>query len=158
VALERSPATLANDAEFAAFACCGTEDAPWIREAENYVRAWALRRSEHCLAFRDAGELVAASAFDASVLGGFPLVEPVDRLVWHLNVVAMSAAYQRQGLSSEVFRSTFEVMRDIDPRREDVTANVHREHTASLAACSGVGLEFLMPLDDDYVLLFGPVS
>lgn len=139
------------------FACCGCgNEAPWTEEAENYVRGSVLRRSEHCLAFRDAGELVAVSAFDPSTLG-WPLNQPVDHPVWHLNVVAIALAHQSQGLSAEVFESTFEAMRQIDASRDVVTAFVHESHVASLNACARVGLEPLKPIDDDYWLLLGPL-
>jgi hypothetical protein len=155
VALKRSVATLANDGEFAAFSCCeGTDPEPWVQEAENYIRVRALRRSDHCLAFRDAGELVAVSAFSASTLA-FPFAEPEDHEVWHLDVVGLTLTRQRRGHSGEVFLSTFAAMREIDPGRDAVTAIAHKDHAASLRACESAGLERLVPIDDSYWRLFG---
>lgn len=154
---ERSFATLVDDAEFASFRCCDEGNAaPWTEEAENYARVAALKRSEHCLAFRDAGELVAVSAFDRAELA-WPIAQPVEHRIWRLNVVAVALGRQRAGLSTEVFRQTFEAMIELDATRKAVSAYVHESHIASLRACERVGLEPLKPHEDGYWLLLGPV-
>jgi hypothetical protein len=157
VALDCQVATLADDTEFAGFYCCDATNAtPWTQEAENYVRAHALRRSQHCLAFRDSGALVAVSAFSPTVLG-LPLNQPVDQPVWQLDVVAIALNHQSQGLSSEVFQGTFEVMRQLDLERDAVTAYVHQQHAHSIRACASAGLQPLMPVNGHYWLLLGPI-
>ncbi|MGI8413461.1 MAG: hypothetical protein ACR2QA_13465 [Solirubrobacteraceae bacterium] len=155
--LTRSIATLADDADFAAFCCCGDNDPAWIEEVEDYVRGSVLRRVEHTLAFRDGqGDLIAVSAFAERVIR-VPIVDPVAHEGWHLQVVAISLEHQRQRLSKQIFEQTFAAMREIDASRVYVTANVHREHRSSRKACSEVGIDLWTPLDDHYVVLLGEV-
>jgi hypothetical protein len=152
-----SLATDADADEFAQFACCQGAREPWILEVENYVRGWVLRRAQYVLAHRnEAGTLLAVSAFDETVIG-IPLVSPLDHPGWHLQVVAISLDHQNQGLSQEIFASTFNAMRQLDVDRVFVTANVHREHVMSHRACARVGLTPWIPLDDAYWILLGEV-
>jgi hypothetical protein len=151
-------ATEYDTGEFSQFTCCTDASAPpWVREAEIYVRDWALRRAQHVLAHRNgAGALVAVSAFDRTTIG-IPLLSPLDHPGWHLQVVAILDDHQNQRLSREVFDNTFVAMTQLDVDRVFVTANVHRDHAVSLRACANVGLEPWIPLDDHYWILLGEV-
>lgn len=148
----------ADAEEFAAFVCCDRETAdPWVIEAENYVRGWVLGHADHVVAHRnEAGVLVAVTAFDHSVIG-IPIRNPLDHPGWHLQVVAVSADQQNQGLSSEIVSGTFEAMRSVDRDRVYVTANVHRNNRASLTACDRAGIQLWYQRDDDYLVLLGEV-
>ena len=156
--LRRSFAVTVGDAEeFASFSCCPDDGPAWVREAENYVRVYALGHANWVLAFRDeADELVAVSAFDPRVIE-IPLVAPVEHDGWHLQVVAIALPYQGQGLSAFVYSETFAAMREVSQQRELVTANVHSLHTASRRAAARAGLDTLVPIDDDYIRLLGVV-
>lgn len=149
----------ATDADELAQFACTPPDAPepWVAEAEAYVRGWALRHAEHVVSHRDeAGTLVAVSAFDETVVG-IPLRSPLDHPGWHLQVVAINREHQNQRLSPDVFAGTFEAMRDLDPNRVFVTANVHRNHVVSQRACAGAGLLPWFLRDQDYWVLLGEV-
>lgn len=156
--LQVTTATLANDADFAAFSCWDGDDAtPWIEEAENYVRGFVLRRAENVLAFRTAeNELVAVSAFDERTIH-VPIVNPVAHDGWHLQVVAIDCDHQKRQLSRQIFEATFAAMRDRDPSRVYVTARVHKDHSNSAKACDAVGLSLLRPNDEHYLILLGEV-
>jgi hypothetical protein len=128
-----------------------------VVEAEDYVRAWVLRRAQYVISHRDdAGALVAISAFDETVIG-IPLLSPLDHPGWHLQVVAIAHDHQNQRLSLNVFRNTFQAMRDRDPDRVFVTANVHRNHVVSQHVCARAGLLSWIPLDQHYWVLLGEV-
>jgi RimJ/RimL family protein N-acetyltransferase len=157
--LQRTFASREADADdFAAFSCWdGNPNAPWIEEAENYVRGWVLSNARHVLAFRDGeGHLVAVTACDERVVS-VPLVAPADHPGWHLQVLAIELSYQRQGLSRDVLARTLDAMREIDPARALVTAHVHKDHDASLRSCAQAGLTRFFLKDDDYWVLLGEV-
>ena len=156
---ERSIATQALDFEdLAAFSCCrGTDDPPWIKEAEHYIRVAALRHAGFVLAFRDAqGVLAAVSAFDLRDIH-IPMSAPAPQPGWHLQVLALATAYQGKGRSTEVFMQTFEEMKAIAGERVLVTANVHNQHAASIAAAARAGLTYLVPKDEHYTVLLGEI-
>jgi RimJ/RimL family protein N-acetyltransferase len=149
-----------NDGEFSDFVCCEGPDAePWVQQAELYVRAWVLREAlPLVLTHRNEdGELVGVSAFERTVVGLPPATpeDPVDHAGWHLLVVAVALDHRGSGLSQEVFAGTFEAMRQRDPDRYLVTANVHHQHHVSLRACANAGLTLWRPLDRDYWTLAG---
>jgi RimJ/RimL family protein N-acetyltransferase len=157
--LQRIRATREDDEDdFASFSCWdGSTTTPWIEEAENHVRGWLLSNAKYALAFRDEeGHLVATSAFDERVIS-VPLVAPVDHPGWHLQVVAIDLEHQRRGLSRQILAQTLEAMHEFDPTRVLVTANVHREHRASLKVCARAGLTRFIPKDDQYWTLLGEV-
>jgi RimJ/RimL family protein N-acetyltransferase len=157
--LSWSFATVERDAnDFAHFQCWnGDPGLPWVEEAENYVRAWVLRRSENVLAFRDeGGALVAVSAFDPRVIL-VPIVNPVEHPGWHLQVVAIRLDQQGHGLSREIFTGTFAAMKSVDPNRVLYTANVHKDNRPSLRAGAAVGLLQFRRKDAFYLELLGEV-
>ena len=150
-------ATAADAEEFENFACCGERREPWVLEAETYVRYWVLRQAQYVLTHRDEhGSLVAVSAFDEAVIG-LPLQSPTDHAGWHIQVVAVGVEYQNQGHSAQVFASTFDAMRQLDPERVFVTANVHQDHVISNRTCARAGLTRWIPLDAVYWTLLGDV-
>jgi hypothetical protein len=140
--------------EFAAFRCWdGDKNKPWIEQVENYVRVRVLKAALHTLAFRDGrGELVAVSAFDPTPIE-IPVIKPVVHLGWQLQVVAICQRHQRNGRSREVYEQTFAAMRDTNSARTFVTAKIHREHRASLAAANRAGLELLMTGDPFHTMI-----
>lgn len=157
--MERSFATRADDAEFAGFCCCDGEAPPWRVEVENYVRGHVLGRATHSLAFREKSELIAVAAFDPKTIELARAVDPLRMRGWKLQVVAVARERQRQGLSGDVFAQTFEAMREQDPTRGVVQADVHVDNDASLAACERAGLVRVMPIppEHSYWLLMGKV-
>jgi RimJ/RimL family protein N-acetyltransferase len=158
--VQRSFATRADDADFAGFECCGDDAAPWALETENYVRSSVLGHAEHVLALRDEeGALVAVSAFDRKRIEVPRAVDPLDLKGWQLQVVAVHRESQRNGLCAAVFANTFDAMRDLDPGRGVVQANVHKDNSPSIKACRNAGLFELMPLEPEgeYWILLGRV-
>lgn len=155
---ERSIATYALDVDdLASFSCCGEDPSPWELEAENYIRAFALRHAAFVLAFRDkSGRLAAVSAFDPREIH-VPLNAPTPEPGWHIQVLALSKGLHNAGHSREIFTQTFDAMRTIAPERVLVTAHAHKEHAISLTACGRVGLTPLVPLDAHYWVLLGEV-
>jgi RimJ/RimL family protein N-acetyltransferase len=128
-----------------------------VREAEDYVRCFALRHADFVLAFRDDdGKLVAVSAFDRRDIE-LPLNAPTTHPGWHLQVVALAVEHQSKGFAADVFAQTFEEMRAIATERIFVTATVHRDHRASLAAAARAGLTQLVQMDEHYWVLLGEV-
>ena len=155
MAWERSFASPAGDVDdFAAFQCwSGQAGTPWIEEVENYVRVSVLSAALWTVAFRDeAGKLSAVSAFDPVPIE-VPLCNPVENPGWKLQVVAVALDHQTQGRCREVYRETFAAMREADPQRLLVTANVHRQHAVSLKAAASAGLTLLMPGDEFHLVL-----
>lgn len=61
------------------------------------------------------------------------------------------------GLSTEVFNTTFEAMRLVDPERLLYVAYAHRENHASLRAGRRMGLLQFHLKDDHYWILLGEV-
>jgi hypothetical protein len=54
VALASSLATAADRDELASFVCWDRNpNEPWVEEAQNFVRAWVLSKTQHCLISRD---------------------------------------------------------------------------------------------------------
>jgi hypothetical protein len=156
MALGCAVATLATDLEAcAAFRCWdGDPNTPWVKEVEEYVRVKALHYSQNCRAFREkeGGEVVAFSAFGRRevhipLLGGTP--EPC----WHMDVAAVSLDRQRDGLSHEVFESTFATMRELDSGLAFVTAWVHKDNVASVKACAAVDLDYYYMAQSSYACL-----
>lgn len=145
MAWNRSPASPVLDIDdFAAFQCWDGDSAtPWIAMVENYVRARVLHAALHTLAFRDGDELVAVSAFDPIDIE-IPLVEPIAQPGWKLQVVAIRLQRQRNGHSREVYKQTFEAMRELNPARSLVTAQIHRLHTGSMTAANRAGLDLFL--------------
>jgi RimJ/RimL family protein N-acetyltransferase len=145
--------------EFAAFSCWdGDPGAVWAEEAENYVRGWVLGQALHTLAFREEdGALLAVSAFDPRVIA-VPLLEPIEQPAWHLQCVAVRLEDQGRGLSEAIFRQTLSAMREMDPDRILVTANVHKRNLASLRACEKAGFSVFRSHGHSYVELLGEVT
>jgi hypothetical protein len=158
VTLASSFATAADRDELAQFVCWdGNPYEPWVEEAQNFVRAWMLSRTQHCLMTRgEARRLIAVAAFDPRVIG-LPLVRPIDHNAWHIQVLAVSLPFQAHGLAASIFDQVFAAMRQLDPDRVLVTANVHRDNHHSLSACSKVGITPLVPVEEAYWLLLGEV-
>jgi RimJ/RimL family protein N-acetyltransferase len=157
--LERSFASRDRDQnDLASFACWdGNPESPWVEEAENYIRGWALSNAQHVLTFRDEqGLLVAVTAFDERIIS-VPRVAPIEHNGWHFQVAAVSLEHQGRGLSNQILTATLAAMHELDEQRVLVTAHAHREHHLSLKACERVGLSKYLPLDDHYWILLGEI-
>jgi RimJ/RimL family protein N-acetyltransferase len=148
-----------DDAEFARFQCWdGNAATPWVELAEEYARVWALRISDHVLAFRDDdGELIAVSAFSRGAID-IPFIGGAEHPAWYIEVVAIAVDHQRQGLSQDVFVGTFEIMQELDPTRILVTGKVHKDHSASRKACAAVGMHGLFEENDGYWIVLGDAN
>jgi RimJ/RimL family protein N-acetyltransferase len=147
-----------DEDDFASFSCWdGDASKPWAEEAENFIRAWVLRKVEFVLAFREekGGDLVAVSAFDRRTIG-VPLLKPSDQPGWHLQVVAVRLEAQGKRLAARIMSETFAAMREIDPSRILCTANVHRQNGVSLRACARAGF-FHYGEMDDYIRVLAEV-
>lgn len=159
MALTRFAAGHYDDAaQFAQFECWdGDPAAPWAAEAQNFIRGFVLERADTSVfKWCDAGQLVAVTAFRSTVVG-LPVLNPEDHVAWHLEVIGIAVTHQGHGLSQQVLEETIDVMRERDPDRVLVTANVHHQNAPSIAALASVGITPLAPLDEHYWLFLGEI-
>jgi RimJ/RimL family protein N-acetyltransferase len=156
MALTVASATLADDADFARFACWNQSDVePWAEEVENYIRGTLLHQANnYTLTFRAEDQLVAVASFYKSTIG-LPLAYPADHPSWHLDVVAVTLQHQGSGHSLEVYQKTLQAMRDIDPDPILLTAFTHVDNHAAIESAKQIGLTPLCPRDDIYWILLG---
>lgn len=158
MALTRSFATLLDDGDFAAFECCGDDEAPYRKEPENYVRGRVLGKADHVVSFRDEfGELAAVASFDRTSIA-IPGPDPEEAAAWKLQVVAIRSDLQGRSLSREVFAGVFAAMREVSEYIDYVIADVHRDNRPSREACARVGLDTYRERDEHFISLRGVLS
>jgi ribosomal protein S18 acetylase RimI-like enzyme len=165
VALQRFYAGPDDDPEFTTFTCWdGDPEKWWAQEAQNSIRNWILRPwlvgLPEATAFKwcDDGELVGVAAIGTRVLT-YPQVAPRDHVVGHIDLLAVSLPHQREGVSRVVLGELIDLFREDGLVLAGVTADVHQDNTAALAAAAEFGITKYLPKDDDgYWILFGELE
>jgi len=122
-----------NDAEVAAFCCCAADAPGWQREVEDFLRASALRSTEHVVGLRDDEDrLVGVSCFDPVTITELPLPNPVKVRGWSLLVMGVAVDHQGNGHAKTLLRETLGRMKQIDETRTVLRARAHADNAVSL--------------------------
>jgi GNAT superfamily N-acetyltransferase len=165
LALQRFNAGPDDDPEFSTFTCWdGDPEKWWAQEAQNAIRNWILRpwlvglQKATVFKWCDDGELIAVAAIGTRILT-YPALEPRDHDVGHIDVLAVSLARQRSGVSRVVFAELIDLFREDERVLAGVTADVHEDNIAALAVAAEHGITKYRPKDDDgYWILFGALA